>query len=80
MFLLLNYFVQTSGLEKKSPKFEGVLEINSILTQTERLFEGQLLGPESIAADSTGDQTLELIFCSIIYIENATVILILHIK
>ncbi len=51
-----------SGLEKKSPKFEGVLEVNNILAQTERLFEGQLIGPESIAADSTGEQTLELSF------------------
>lgn len=62
MTLFLNYFAQTSGLEKKSPKFEGVLEVNNILAQTERLFEGQLVGPESIAADSTGNQTLELIF------------------
>ena len=55
MFLYLNYFAQTSGLDKRRPKFEGVLEVNNILTQTERLFEGHLVGPESIAADSTGN-------------------------
>lgn len=49
------FFLQTSGLEKESPKFQGVLEVNKILTQTERLFEGHLVGPESIAADSTGN-------------------------
>lgn len=43
-----------SGFEKKRPKFEGVLEVNSILAQTQRLYEGQLVGAESLAADSTG--------------------------
>lgn len=43
-----------SGFEKKIPKFEGVLEVNSILAQTQRLYEGQLVGPESLTADSTG--------------------------
>lgn len=36
------------------PKFEGVLEVNSNLTKAKQLFEGQLLGPESMAIDSTG--------------------------
>lgn len=40
--------------------------MNSILAQTQRLYEGQLVGPESLAADSTGDQTLELIFSLIL--------------
>lgn len=35
--------------------------MNSILAQTQRLYEGQLVGPESLTADSTGDQTVELI-------------------
>lgn len=51
-------FEWLSGLEKKIPKFEGVLEVNSILAQTQTLYKGQLVGPESLAADSTGDQTL----------------------
>ena len=37
------------------PKFEGALEINNNLTKTKRLFEGQLVGPESFAVDSTGN-------------------------
>ena len=40
--------------------------MNSILAQTQRLHEGQLVGPESLAADSTGDHTLELILCLIL--------------
>jgi len=40
--------------------------VNTILAQTQRLYAGQLVGPESLAADSTGDQTLELIFCLIL--------------
>lgn len=36
------------------PKFEGVLEVNSNLTKAKQLFEGQLIGPESMAIDSTG--------------------------
>ena len=59
-------FLNVSGFEKKRPKFEGVLEVNSILAQTQRLYEGQLVGAESLAADSTGDQTLQLILCLIL--------------
>jgi len=36
------------------PQLEGALEINNNLTKTKRLFEGQLVGPESFAIDSTG--------------------------
>ncbi|XP_068729553.1 adipocyte plasma membrane-associated protein-like [Montipora capricornis] len=39
---------------QQMPKFEGALEINNNLTKTKRLFEGQLVGPESFAVDSTG--------------------------
>ena len=65
-FYFLIVFQWFSGFEKMSPKFEGVLEVNNILSKTQRLYEGQLVGPESLAADSTGDQTLELIFCLIL--------------
>lgn len=36
------------------PKFEGALAVNSILTKTQKLYEGDLVGPGSIAADSEG--------------------------
>ena len=31
------------------PKLEGALEVNDLLTRGERLFENEILGPESIA-------------------------------
>lgn len=39
---------------QRALKFEGPLEINSNLSKAKRLFEGQIVGPESIAIDSTG--------------------------
>ena len=30
------------------PKLEGALEVNDLLTRGERLFENEILGPESI--------------------------------
>ena len=39
---------------QRALKFEGPLEINSNLSRAKRLFEGQIVGPESIAIDSTG--------------------------
>ena len=50
------------------PKFEGVLEVNSNLTKTKRLFEGQLIGPESIAVDSTGNQGKEFLYHTIVLV------------
>ena len=49
------------SLPKNLPVLEGVLDVNNNLTHTERLFEGQVTGPESIAVDSTGNE-LTLIF------------------
>lgn len=46
--------MSSSTFEKKTPTFEGALEVNSMLTNTERLFEGRVLGPESMAVDSKG--------------------------
>lgn len=43
-----------STFEKKTPTFERALEVNTMLTNTERLFEGRVLGPESMAVDSKG--------------------------
>ncbi|CAH3043644.1 unnamed protein product [Pocillopora meandrina] len=43
-----------SVFEKTRPKFEGALKVNSILAKTQKWHEGDLVGPESIAADSTG--------------------------
>lgn len=40
------------------PKFEGALAVNSILTKTQKLYEGDLVGPGSIAADSEGSYTI----------------------
>lgn len=48
------FFVTSSTFEKKTPKFEGALKVNSMLTKTERLFEGKVFGPESMAFDSKG--------------------------
>ncbi|KAJ7379946.1 hypothetical protein OS493_012708 [Desmophyllum pertusum] len=59
---------------KRSPKFEGVLEINNILTQTQRLYEGELVGPESIAADSTGTLYTGLADGRIVKLEGGKVI------
>ena len=73
-------FWNVSGFEKKRPNFEGVLEVNSILAETQRLYEGQLVGPESLATDSAGDQTLELILClllKVLLIENVITIVLL---
>ena len=39
---------------QRALKFEGPLEINTNLSRAKRLFEGQIVGPESIAIDSTG--------------------------
>ena len=41
---------------QRRPKFEGVLEVNSVLTKAKRLYGGELIGPESIAIDSTGNR------------------------
>ena len=47
-----------------------MLEVNSILTKTQKLYEGELIGPESIAVDSTGSyRTLEC-FLQFINIED----------
>lgn len=46
--------ILNSTFEKKTPKFEGALKVNSMLTKTERLFEGKVFGPESMAFDSKG--------------------------
>ncbi|XP_066025506.1 adipocyte plasma membrane-associated protein-like isoform X2 [Pocillopora verrucosa] len=43
-----------SVYQEESPKFEGALAVNSILTKTQKLYEGDLVGPGSIAADSEG--------------------------
>ena len=51
----------------RMPKFEGVLEVNSNLTKTKRLFEGQLIGPESIAVDSTGNRLDEFLECTYLH-------------
>ncbi|XP_022804214.1 adipocyte plasma membrane-associated protein-like [Stylophora pistillata] len=59
---VLFFFLPTSNFDsrvvsvyqKESPKFEGALEVNSILTKTQKLYEGDLVGPGSIAADSEG--------------------------
>lgn len=53
-FLISFFFVTSSTFEKKTPKFEGALKVNSMLTKTERLFEGKVFGPESMAVDSKG--------------------------
>lgn len=58
---VLFFFLPTSNFDsrvvsvyrKESPKFEGALEVNSILTKTQKLYEGDLVGPGSIA-DSEG--------------------------
>ena len=56
MMMMFNFvlYKKISVFEKKRPKFEGVLEVNTILTKTQKLYEGELIGPESIAVDSTG--------------------------
>ena len=53
-FLIICFFVSSSTFEKKTPTFEGALEVNSMLANTERLFEGRVLGPESMVVDSKG--------------------------
>ena len=53
-FVISFFFVTSSTFEKKTPKFEGALKVNSMLTKTERLFEGKVFGPESMAVDSKG--------------------------
>ena len=53
-FLISFFFVTSSTFEKKTPKFEGALKVNSMLTKTKRLFEGKVFGPESMAVDSKG--------------------------
>ena len=59
-FLISFFFVTSSTFEKKTPKFEGALKVNSMLTKTERLFEGKVFGPESMAVDSKGKYNLYL--------------------
>ena len=37
-----------------SPQFTGVYAVNNELQKARRLFEGELLGPESFAVDNDG--------------------------
>ena len=60
------------------PKFEGVLEVNSNLTKTKRLFEGQLIGPESIAVDSTGNQGDEFLHCTFVLVGVKNIIRVVY--
>ena len=43
-----------SSFQKAPPKLTGRLKINNRLQKVQKLFENKIIGPESIAVDSTG--------------------------
>jgi len=59
---------------QRTPKFEGVLEMNNNLTKAKRLYEGQLSGPESITVDSAGTLYTGLLDGRIVKLEGDKVI------